>query len=163
MKIAIALAGLVLAAAPLAAQQPAPAHSKEHGKTIVAVATEAGSFKTLLAALRAANLDETLNGAGPFTVFAPTDEAFARLPAGTVEGLLKDVPRLKQVLLYHVVPGKVPASEVVSRKGIKTMQGQTLAIDAKNGVQVGASKVVKADVAASNGVIHVIDTVLLPK
>ena len=163
MKLAIIAAGLLAAATPVAAQQPSAPAPEGPARTIVAVATEAGTFKTLLAALAAADLAETLNGAGPFTVFAPTDEAFAKLPAGTVEALLKDVPRLKQVLLLHVVPGKVAAREVVTRKGIKTLQGQSLPINAKHGVKVGAAKVVKADVHASNGVIHVIDTVLLPK
>lgn len=163
MKSLVMLAGLALAATPLAAQEkPAPAH-QAHGKTIVAVATEAGSFKTLLAALDAAGLTETLSSPGAFTVFAPTDEAFAKLPAGTVEALLKDVPRLKQVLLYHVVPGAVPAKAVVAKKSVKTVQGQSLSIDASNGVKVGGANVLKTDVRASNGVIHVIDTVLLPK
>jgi len=132
---------------------------------IVDTAVNAGSFKTLTAALQAAGLVDTLKGKGPFTVFAPTDEAFAKLPAGTVETLLKPENKAKLVgiLTYHVVPGNVKAADVVKLTSAKTVQGQTVAIDAKDGVKINNANVVKADIETSNGVIHVIDTVLLPK
>lgn len=130
---------------------------------IVDTAVQAGSFNTLVAAVKAAGLVDTLQGAGPFTVFAPTDEAFAKLPAGTVDSLLQDIPKLKQILTYHVVSGKVMAADVVKLKSATTVQGSDVKIDASNGgVKVNDSKVSTADVAADNGVIHIIDTVLLP-
>ncbi len=132
---------------------------------IVDTAVAAGDFKTLAKALQAAGLVDTLKGAGPFTVFAPTDAAFAKLPAGTLDALLKDKAKLTKVLTYHVVAGKVTAADVVKLTSAKTVQGQSLAInasDASSGVKVGTAKVVKADVMASNGVIHVIDSVLIP-
>jgi uncharacterized surface protein with fasciclin (FAS1) repeats len=132
---------------------------------IVDTAVSAGSFNTLVAAVKAAGLVDTLKGKGPFTVFAPTDEAFAKLPAGTVESLLKPENRDKliKILTYHVVAGKVTASEVTKLKDAKTVQGGKVMFSTKNGVKVNGSNVVKADVMASNGVIHVIDTVLMPK
>jgi len=135
---------------------------------IVDTAIAAGSFKTLVKAVQAAGLVETLKGKGPFTVFAPTDDAFAKLPKGTVEGLLKDIPKLKSVLTYHVVPGKVMAADVVKMSSAKTVQGQSIKIDASKwhlhkSVKVNDANVVKADVAVDNGVIHVIDRVILPK
>jgi uncharacterized surface protein with fasciclin (FAS1) repeats len=129
---------------------------------IIDTAVSAGSFGTLVTAIKAAGLVETLKGAGPFTVFAPTDEAFAKLPAGTVDGLLKDLPKLKKILTYHVVSGKVMAADVVKLKSAKTVEGSDVKIDASNGVKVNDSKVVTPDVAADNGVIHIIDTVLIP-
>jgi uncharacterized surface protein with fasciclin (FAS1) repeats len=129
---------------------------------IVDTAVNAGSFSTLVSAVQAAGLVETLKSAGPFTVFAPTDEAFAKLPAGTVEGLLKDLPKLKQILTYHVVSGKVMAADVVKLTSAKTVEGSDVKIDASNGVKVNNATVVTPDIAADNGVIHVIDTVLLP-
>ena len=129
---------------------------------VVDTAVNAGSFSTLVAAIKAAGLVETLKGAGPFTVFAPTDEAFAKLPSGTVEGLLNDVPKLKQILTYHVVSGKVMAADVVKLTTAKTVEGSDVKIDASNGVKVNDSTVTTPDVAADNGVIHIIDTVLLP-
>ena len=132
---------------------------------IIDTAVAAGSFKTLAAALTAANLVDTLKGAGPFTVFAPTDDAFAKLPAGTVESLLKDIPKLTAILTYHVVAGKVMAADVMTMDGksAKTVNGATLAISTKDGVKLnGSSTVVKTDIACTNGVIHVIDSVLLP-
>jgi uncharacterized surface protein with fasciclin (FAS1) repeats len=130
---------------------------------IVDTASNAGSFSTLVTAIKAANLVDTLKGEGPFTVFAPTDEAFAKLPAGTVEGLLKDIPKLTKILTYHVVSGKVMASDVVKLKSAKTVEGSDVKIDASNGgVKVNNATVATADVAADNGVIHIIDTVLLP-
>lgn len=132
---------------------------------IVAVAASAGSFKTLVTAIKAAGLVETLQGKGPFTVFAPTDEAFAKLPEGTVADLLKpeNKAKLTAVLTYHVVPGKVMAADVKTMQA-KTVNGEELSIKVADGkVTVNNAKVIKTDVAASNGVIHVIDTVLLPK
>lgn len=130
---------------------------------IVDTAVAAGSFKTLVTAIQAAGLVDTLKSPGPFTVFAPTDAAFAKLPAGTVEALLKDKAKLTQILTYHVVSGKVLSGDIKTGD-VKTVQGQTLAIrkDAM-GVTVNGAKVVTADVLATNGVIHVIDTVLIPK
>jgi uncharacterized surface protein with fasciclin (FAS1) repeats len=135
-------------------------------KDIVDTAVAAGSFNTLAAALKAAGLVETLKGKGPFTVFAPTDEAFAKLPAGTVENLLKpeNKAKLASILTYHVVSGAVSSGEVVKMTSAKTVQGQSVKISAKDGVvMIDSAKVVKADVMASNGVIHVIDSVILPQ
>ena len=135
-------------------------------RDIVDTAVGAGQFKTLAAALQAAGLVETLKGAGPFTVFAPTDEAFAKLPKGVVEDLLKpeNKAKLTAVLTYHVVPGKVTAADVVKVKEAKTVQGGSLKVNAAGGkVMIDNATVVKADIAASNGIIHVIDTVVLPK
>ena len=131
--------------------------------TIVDVAVANGNFKTLVAAVKAAGLAETLSGKGPFTVFAPTDEAFAKLPAGTVDALLKDLPKLKAILTYHVVSGAVMAKDIKTGM-VKTVNGASLDVKASSaGVTVDGAKVVTADVKASNGVIHVIDTVVLPK
>jgi len=129
---------------------------------IVDTAVSAGSFNTLVAAVKAANLVDTLKGSGPFTVFAPTDDAFAKLPAGTVDALLQDIPQLTKILTYHVVSGKVMAADVVKLESATTVEGSDVKIDASNGVKVNDSTVVTPDVAADNGVIHVIDTVLLP-
>jgi uncharacterized surface protein with fasciclin (FAS1) repeats len=129
---------------------------------IVDTAVQAGNFKTLVAAVQAAGLADTLKGPGPFTVFAPTDEAFAKIPKATLDGLLADKAALTKVLTYHVVPGKVMAQDV--RPGrVKTVQGQELTITTNAGVMVNQSKVTATDIAASNGVIHVVDTVLMPK
>lgn len=135
-------------------------------KDIVDTAVAAGSFKTLATALQAAGLVDTLKGKGPFTVFAPTDEAFAKLPAGTVEDLLKpeNKEKLKSILLYHVVSGKVTSKQVVKLHSAKTVNGQDVTISVKDGkVMVDNATVTKADIEASNGVIHVIDSVILPK
>ena len=132
---------------------------------IIDTAVAAGSFNTLAAALTAANLVATLKGAGPFTVFAPTDAAFAKLPAGTVESLLKDIPKLTAILTYHVVAGKVMAADVMTMDGksATTVNGASLAISTKDGVKLnGASTVVTTDIQCTNGVIHVIDSVLIP-
>ncbi|MBD2513918.1 fasciclin domain-containing protein [Nostoc sp.] len=129
---------------------------------IIDTATNNGSFKTLVAAIEAAGLVDTLKGDGPFTVFAPTDAAFNKLPAGTVDALLKDIPKLKKILTYHVVSGKVLAADVAKLKTAKTVEGSDVKIDASNGVKINDAKVATADVAADNGVIHVIDTVLIP-
>jgi uncharacterized surface protein with fasciclin (FAS1) repeats len=156
-KIGAGVASLILATAALAA---APTMD------IVDTAVSAGSFNTLVAALKAAGLVDTLKGPGPFTVFAPTDDAFAKLPAGTVEDLLKpeNKAKLVSILTYHVVAGKVTAKEVMGMHMAKTVNGQDLTIKASKGVvMVGGAKVIKADILCTNGVIHVIDTVLLPK
>lgn len=129
---------------------------------IVDTAVKAGSFSTLVTAIKAANLVDTLKGAGPFTVFAPTDEAFAKLPDGTVDALLKDIPKLKKILTYHVVSGKVMAADVVKLKSAKTVEGSDVKIDASSGVKVNDATVSTPDVGADNGVIHIIDTVLIP-
>lgn len=143
----------------------APAAMAEGNKDIVDTAVSAGSFETLAAALGAAGLVETLKGAGPFTVFAPTDEAFAKLPEGTVDTLLKpeNKDQLTAVLTYHVVPGAVMAADVVKISEADTVNGAEIDIAVKDGtVMINNAKVTAADVSASNGVIHVIDTVLLP-
>ncbi len=131
--------------------------------TIVDVAVANGNFKTLVTAIKAAGLADTLSSKGPFTVFAPTDAAFAKLPAGTVDALLKDIPKLKAILTYHVVSAEVMAKDVKTGM-VPTVNGQSLDVKADAmGVTVNGAKVTTADVKASNGVIHVIDTVLLPK
>jgi uncharacterized surface protein with fasciclin (FAS1) repeats len=156
-----ALAAVVALGATVNAANATDHHEQ---KDIVDTAVAAGSFKTLATALQAAGLIETLKGKGPFTVFAPTDEAFAKLPAGTVEALLKDKEKLTKILLYHVVSGNVMAKDVVKLKSAKTVQGSEVKISAKGGkVMVDNANVVKTDIAASNGVIHVIDSVILPK
>ena len=133
-----------------------------HAADIVDTAASAGQFNTLVKAVQAAGLVDTLKGKGPFTVFAPTDEAFAKLPAGTVEALLNDKQKLTQVLTYHVVPGRVMSAQV-KPGAVKTVQGQSLKVRTEGGsVMVDNAKVIKTDVMASNGVIHVIDTVVLP-
>jgi uncharacterized surface protein with fasciclin (FAS1) repeats len=152
------IAVLALMAAPSLAQGTCGT-----SKDIVQTAVAAGQFKTLVKAVEAAGLAATLSGSGPFTVFAPTDEAFAKLPAGTLESLLQNPEALKSVLLYHVVPGRVMAADVVKLTAAKTALGQSVHIDASKGVRVENANVVKTDIAASNGVIHVIDTVILPK
>ena len=135
-----------------------------HEKDIVDTAVAAGSFTTLAAALDAAGLVDTLKGEGPFTVFAPTDDAFAKLPAGTVESLLQDIPTLTQILTYHVVAGKVDASQVVTLDRAETVNGESLSISVENGtVMIDNAKVVTTDIMASNGIIHVIDSVVLPQ
>lgn len=141
------------------------ASEKETKMDIVDTAVKAGSFKTLAAALKAAGLVDTLKGKGPFTVFAPTDEAFAKLPPGTVETLLKpeNKNKLVSILTYHVVAGDVKAADAMKLKSAKTVQGQAVTIDATDGVKINNAKVVKADIDCGNGVIHVIDAVLLPK
>jgi uncharacterized surface protein with fasciclin (FAS1) repeats len=162
------LRNLTLAVLALAAFTQPVAHAAEKAAApgdIVAVASGAGSFNTLVAAVKAAGLVETLQGPGPFTVFAPTDEAFAKLPKGTVEDLLKpeNKAKLVSILTYHVIPGKVMAADVKTMNA-KTVNGKELAIKVAYGkVTVDNATVVKTDVAAKNGVIHVIDTVVLPK
>jgi uncharacterized surface protein with fasciclin (FAS1) repeats len=160
------LAGLAIAVAALSLPRPSRAADEASAKKdIVDTAVAAGSFKTLAAALKAAGLVDTLKGAGPFTVFAPTDEAFAKLPAGTVEDLLKpeNKEKLVAVLTYHVVAGKAMAKDVAAMSSAKTVNGKELTLKVEDGkVKVNGATVTKADVEASNGVIHVIDTVLRP-
>ena len=131
-------------------------------KDIVDTAVGAGSFKTLAAALTAAGLVDTLKGKGPFTVFAPTDEAFAKIPKADLDALLKDKAKLTSILTYHVVSGKVMAADVKAGK-VKTVQGSELTISTTNGVKVDNANVVKTDITTDNGVIHVIDSVVMPK
>jgi uncharacterized surface protein with fasciclin (FAS1) repeats len=150
MKKLIALSALSLAALSVQA------------KDIVDTAVAAGNFKTLAAALQAAGLVDTLKGKGPFTVFAPTDEAFAKIPKADLDALLKDKAKLTAVLTYHVVPGKVMAKDVKAGK-VKTVQGSELTVATAGGVTVDGAKVTATDIAADNGVIHVIDSVVLPK
>ena len=165
MNLKSKLAGLLGAFVLTAAVMAVPIRLQD--KDIVDTAVAAGSFNTLAKALQAAGLVDTLKGDGPFTVFAPTDEAFAKLPKGTVEALLADVPTLKKVLLYHVVAGKtLPAAEVVKLNGkaAKTAEGSAVTVKVAGGkVMVDKANVIKTDVMAKNGVIHVIDTVLMPK
>jgi uncharacterized surface protein with fasciclin (FAS1) repeats len=139
-------------------------HAKPEGKTVVEVAAGNPDFSTLVTAVKAAGLAETLSGEGPFTVFAPTNAAFAKLPAGTVENLLKpeNKEQLIAVLTYHVVPGKVMAAEVGGLSSAPTVNGKALKVDTSDGVRINNASVTATDIAASNGVIHVIDTVVLP-
>lgn len=161
----LALAALLAAPATAVAQEaqgyaPAAAPAGD----IIETATRAGSFTTLAKALEAAGLVETLKGEGPFTVFAPTDEAFAKLPKGTLDALLKDKKKLTAILTYHVVPGKVGSEQVATLKSAKTVNGKELTIATTGGnVTVGNATVIQADIPATNGVIHVIDSVLLPE
>jgi uncharacterized surface protein with fasciclin (FAS1) repeats len=136
-----------------------------HSKDIVDTAVDAGSFGTLVAAVQAAGLVETLKGEGPFTVFAPTDEAFAALPEGTVESLLlpENKDQLVAILTYHVIPGKVMSTDLTDDMDAATVQGSSVTIDLDNGVMIENANVTTADIEASNGVIHVIDTVILPE
>lgn len=152
----IAFAFVLVAGSAYAGKQTAE-------KDIVDTAVSAGSFNTLVAAVQAAGLVDTLKGEGPFTVFAPTDEAFAKLPEGTVEALLKDKAKLTAILTYHVVPGALRAGDVVKSDSLATVQGGDLSVDTADGVKVGGAGVVQTDIETSNGVIHVIDTVLLPQ
>ncbi|MGA1366950.1 MAG: fasciclin domain-containing protein [Blastocatellia bacterium] len=141
-----------------------PVEANPEKKDIVDTAVGAGSFNTLVTAVKAAGLVETLKGKGPFTVFAPTDEAFAKLPKATLDGLLADKQALTKVLLYHVVAGNVMAKDVVKLTEAKTVQGSAAKITVKDGgVKVDNANVVKTDIECTNGVIHVIDTVILPK
>ncbi|MEJ2096734.1 MAG: fasciclin domain-containing protein [Deltaproteobacteria bacterium] len=156
----------ILSVLMFSAAATAFAGSYSKSADIVDTAVSAGDFNTLVAAVQAADLVDTLKGEGPFTVFAPTDAAFAKLPAGTLEALLKpeNKEKLQAILLYHVVPGKVMAAEVVGMNSSKTAGGQSVSISQKDGgVYVDNAKVVKTDIVCSNGVIHVIDTVIMPQ
>ena len=161
---AAALAALITLPALAVAQHSSMRNTSM--KTIVQTAIDAGSFTTLVTAVKAAGLAETLSGPGPFTVFAPTDAAFAKLPKGTIDGLLKDKEQLASILTFHVLSGKVMAADIIKTNGAKptTVNGQALEIVVRDGkVYVNGAQVVTADIVASNGVIHVIDKVLLPK
>ncbi len=148
-------------------KQPAAARAKARrarpAQDIVDTAVAAGSFKTLVKAILAADLADTLKGDGPFTVFAPTDDAFDRLPEGVLAGLLEDQEKLASVLTFHVVPGRVEAAALDSYAAMKTVQGESLDVDTSIGVKVGSAYVVEADIETSNGVIHAIDSVLIPE
>ena len=177
LSVLLAVALFVVACVPMTAPTPAPEPTKAPAaaapttapaaapaaKDIVDTAVADGRFKTLVAAVQAAGLVETLKGKGPFTVFAPTDEAFAKLPAGTVEGLLKEPAKLKDILLYHVVAGNVMAADAAKLTSANTVLGQPIAIKAEGGkVKINDATVTIADIKTSNGVIHVIDKVILP-
>jgi uncharacterized surface protein with fasciclin (FAS1) repeats len=155
------LAPLALAAVVLGATACSDSNEPEL-QNIVQTAVTAGTFNTLVAAVQAAGLATTLSDDGPFTVFAPTDDAFAALPAGTVDALLNDIPTLTEILLYHVVQGEVRAVDVVNLNSATTLQGGSVSIDASMGVKINDANVLLTDVLATNGVIHVIDKVLLP-
>ena len=131
--------------------------------TIVDVAVQAGSFNTLVQAVQAAGLVETLSGEGPFTVFAPTDEAFAQIPQETLQAVLADKEKLTAILTYHVVPGKLMAADVVRSTQLQTVQGQSITVSTEGGVRVDNANVIQTDIEADNGVIHVIDKVIMPK
>lgn len=156
----------IAAGAVLAVMTISTAVASDKKVDIVQTAENAGSFKTLITAVKAAGLVETLRSPGPFTVFAPTDEAFAKLPAGTVDNLLKpeNKKKLIAILTYHVVPEKVMSKDIAGKKTMaKSIEGSDIDVDATNGVRVDNANVVKSDIEASNGVIHVIDTVIMPK
>lgn len=136
---------------------------KKSGMDVVDTAVAAGNFSTLVTAIKAAGLVETLKGEGPFTVFAPTDAAFKKIPEAQLAALLEDKAALTKVLTYHVIPGKVMAADVVKLNSAKTVEGQSVTISSSGGVMVDNANVVKTDITASNGVIHVIDTVIMPK
>ncbi|TMM52299.1 fasciclin domain-containing protein [Sulfitobacter sabulilitoris] len=155
----------VLALSAAAAMTGTAVFSAAHSKDVVDTAIDAGNFTTLVAAVEAAGLVDTLKGEGPFTVFAPTDEAFAALPEGTVEDLLKpeNKDQLVSILTYHVVPGAVMSSDLSDGMEAATVQGGNLMVDLSDGVKVNGATVTTADIEASNGVIHVIDTVIIPE
>ena len=159
--VALATAALTIAV-PASAQYSSDADGSGSDKTIVETAVAAGSFETLVAAVKAAGLVDVLSGEGPFTVFAPTDEAFAKLPDGTVEALLQDTEKLTAILTYHVVAGKVMSSDVAGLTSATTVQGGDLSIDTSYGVKINDAKVLQTDLVARNGVVHVIDKVLIP-
>lgn len=159
-KISYTLSGLIIASL-LTAVSFADNHSSK--KDIVDTAVSAGNFNTLVEAVKAADLVDTLKGEGPFTVFAPTDEAFAKIPKETLDSILADKEKLTSILTYHVVSGKVMAADVAGLSSAETVQGQSIMIDTSSGVMVDNAKVVTTDIEASNGVIHVIDTVIIPK
>jgi len=152
----MAIAGLVVVGTPLAGGENKP-------MDIVDTAVGSTDLSTLVQAVKTAGLVETLKGEGPFTVFAPTDTAFAKLPKSDLDGLLKNPDKLKEVLTFHVVPGKVMAKDVMALSSAKTVQGGSLSIDTRSGVKVNGATVIKTDIVASNGVIHLIDTVVLPE
>lgn len=160
----IAFASVLAAPGTLACQDAQGYSEQPAARDIIETAAAAGSFNTLASAIEAAGLTETLKGEGPFTVFAPTDQAFAKLPDGTLDALLKDKARLTAILTYHVLPGRVTSGDVAGLSSAKTVNGTDLAIKVQDGkVMVGEATVTQTDIAASNGVIHVVDQVLLPQ
>jgi uncharacterized surface protein with fasciclin (FAS1) repeats len=163
LPVVVLVVALATAAVALGSNDPgSPAQPVK--KNIVQTAVAAGDFDTLVSLIKRAGLAETLSGKGPFTVFAPTDAAFKKVPASTLEGLLKDRAALRDVLLYHVAAGRYPAKRVVKQKSIETLAGQRVKVSTRKGtVRVGGAKVVQADVRTSNGVIHAINKVLLPR
>jgi uncharacterized surface protein with fasciclin (FAS1) repeats len=160
MKTKFSLASIALVTFLLIS--PSLGSDSHQAKDIVDTAVAAGSFNTLVAAVKAAGLVDTLKSPGPFTVFAPTDDAFAKLPEGTLEALLNDKEKLTAILTYHVVAGKMMASDVISKTSLKTVQGESLQVSTSDGVKIGNANIIKTDIQASNGVIHVIDSVLIP-
>jgi uncharacterized surface protein with fasciclin (FAS1) repeats len=163
-KFVIMGAALAVLAGPAYAGSCGESHAAVASADIVQTAVSAGNFNTLVAAAKAAGLVETLQSEGPFTVFAPTDEAFSKLPEGTVEALLADPDKLREVLLYHVVPGKVMAADVVNLSEATTAQGSDIRIMiVESGVRINNANVVQTDIETSNGVIHVVDSVILPR
>ena len=163
--VPIALVVLVVAQGALAGSHGEPSSemgSSHVSQDIVDVAVSAGSFETLVAAVQAAGLVDTLKGEGPYTVFAPTDEAFAKIPKSDLDALLADREKLVAVLTYHVVPGRVTAKDVMGLRSAKTVQGESISIATKDGVTVDGASVIQTDIEASNGVIHVIDSVIFP-
>ncbi len=161
LMVAVLIMGLAFAVAPM---EGAGSHSDAVlQKDIVDTAVGAGNFTTLVKAVQAAGLVDVLKSEGPFTVFAPTDEAFAKLPAGALESLLQDKAKLTAILTYHVVPGRLMASDVVGKPEFSTVQGQNLRVTVGDGVMVDQATIVKTDIGCSNGVIHVIDSVLIPQ
>ena len=161
MAVAFAAAGPTASASPLAQGNAVPANAK---KDIVETAVAAGQFDTLASLLKQAGLIKTLKGNGPFTVFAPTDEAFSKVPQATLDALAQDKAKLRSVLLYHVAKGRLTAKKVVKRKSIKTLNGQRVRVRVRAGkVRVGGARVITPDVRASNGVIHVINKLLIPR
>ena len=160
MQFVTKLVSFVAALMLVASSALADGHGKSH--TIVDVASSNADFSTLVTALKAAGLVDTLNGEGPFTVFAPTNEAFAALPEGALEGLLADPQALANVLTLHVVAGEAEAADLVGVTEVASVQGEMLAVNTTDGVTVGGANVVQADIEASNGVVHVIDRVILP-
>lgn len=155
---------IMLATAIAQEQQPPTKHPPvEHLKDLVETASAAGTFNTFLKGLEVSGLQETLKGGGPYTVFAPTDEAFAKLPPGTLDALLKDKAQLKKVLLYHVIAGSVAAKDVMSMKTAKSLEGSTLSIEhSENKVLIDRANISQTDIAATNGTLHAIDNVLMP-
>ena len=162
-KTLIAIAALIIAGLVVVAAGSKDSVSEPELKSIVEIAVEDERFSTLVTALEAADLVSTLSGEGPFTVFAPTDDAFSQLPDGTVDALLNDIPTLRSILLYHVVPGSVTAEEVIALESANTASGETVRIRVdENMVMINDAQVIITDIKASNGVIHVIDRVILP-
>ena len=161
--LALSLSLVALIAVPALAGSCGSSTAHTHDEQAILPLAEKAGFTTLVAAVKAADLDEVLSSPGEYTVFAPTDEAFAKLPEGTIEALLADPEMLKKVLLYHVVAGTVTSAQVVELESAPTLNGQQIAINTDKGVMINDANVVKTDITASNGIVHVIDTVLIPE